>query len=482
MMRSRHCRRVFLATVVVLLLASAPAAGQEMTGLQAAAALEKAMVDVIAKSEKSVVAVARARKGDAESRLTDPSFIPNEFGTGVVIDRRGLILTNLHVLGKVDKNEYAVWIDRRPHRATVKATDPWSDLAILEIEADSLTPIMLGDASALKKGQIVIALGNPYAIARDGDVCATWGIVSNLSRKAPPVPDPDRPGGKKTTLHHYGTLIQTDARLHLGTSGGALLNLKGQMVGLTTSLAARAGYEKSVGYAIPVDATFKRVLKSLKEGREVEFGFLGVGPGVGPTDLSYHDRRQGKHGVRVTRVVAGTPAATAGLRDDDVITHIDDRPVYDADDLILQVSAKPVETVVQLTVQRGEGRSVRKVQKKATLSKKAPDPDRPAVATEGQIRWRGMKIDYATAIPGFQRHSYIGRIDPDGCVAVVDVDRGSPAFEAGLRTGMFISHVGRTRVATPRQFHAAVADKRGSVWLRFSPGPRDPVTRAVAPE
>ena len=95
-------------------------------------------------------------------------------------------------------------------------------------------PIKFGDATKLKKGQIVIALGNPYAIARDGQASASWGIVANLTRKDGPwLPEADeRPGPARPTLHQYGTLIQTDARLNLGTSGGALLNLKGEMVGL----------------------------------------------------------------------------------------------------------------------------------------------------------------------------------------------------------------------------------------------------------
>ncbi len=115
-----------------------------------------------------------------------------------------------------------------------------------------MTPIALGNAAELKKGQIVISLGNPYAVARDGQASAAWGIVSNLGRKAPATPSESDPSGRPT-LHHYGTLIQTDAKLNLGTSGGPLLNLKGEMVGLSVVLAAAAGYEAAGGYAIPVD-------------------------------------------------------------------------------------------------------------------------------------------------------------------------------------------------------------------------------------
>jgi len=443
--------------------------------------MEKTFIEAIAKAEKSVVAIARAREDTGASKLTDPNFIPNEFGTGVVVDRQGLILTNLHVLGDPKRNEYAVWLSRRPYRATVKATDPWSDLAVLSIEADKLTPIEFGDADDLRKGQIVITLGNPYAIARDGEVSAGWGMISNLSRKAPPLPDSTRPSGKKETMHHYGTLIQTDARLHLGTSGGALLNLKGQMIGLTTSLAARAGYEKSVGYAIPVDSTFKRAIETLKQGREVEYGLLGVVPGTGSSDISYHDRRLGRHGVRVTDVFNGTPAKRAGVEREDIITHVDGRPVFDSDSLILEVGRLPVMKNVRLTIRRGSERSVRVMQPVVELSKKAPVAERPAVVTNGIRTWRGMRVDYATAMPGFQRRSYVGEIDPAGCVAVVAVEPDSPAFQAGCCRGVFVSHVAGRRVSNPDEFHAAVSKKTDPVSLRVSTQTGSYVTQTVKP-
>ena len=142
----------------------------------------------------------------------------------------------------------------------------------------NLQPITFGDAATLKKGQIVIALGNPYAIARDGQPSASWGIISNLQRQAPSPRDGTRPSDGRETLHHFGTLIQTDARLELGTSGGALVNLKGEMIGLTTSLAALSGYERPGGFAIPVDDDFRRALETLKTGRLPDYGFLGVAP------------------------------------------------------------------------------------------------------------------------------------------------------------------------------------------------------------
>src|SRR5262249_18786288 len=153
-----------------------------------------------------------------------------------------------------------IWSRRKAYDAKVKAADPRSDLALLEIaegsERGEFVPVRWGSSAKLRRGHFVITLGNPYAIARDGEVCAGLGIVSNLARKAAPVSGESNPRASKPTLHHFGTLVQTDAKLPLGTSGGALLNLDGEMVGLTTAMAAGAGYDQAAGYAIPVDEAF----------------------------------------------------------------------------------------------------------------------------------------------------------------------------------------------------------------------------------
>src|SRR4051812_44410852 len=228
--------------VVALIALSRGSPAQDPSPLATASAMQKLVTEAIERAEKSVVAIARVRKNeggeqrgggdtplDVERPLeridpTDPRFIPTEFGTGVVIDAGGLVLTNHHVLGNVRQAEFYVWISRKPYRATVKAADPWFDLALLKVEGAGLKPMPLGDGHSLKKGEFVIALGNPYAIARDGQPSASWGIVSNLQRQAPPPRTATRSQDGRETLHHYGTLIQTDVRLELGSSGGALVN------------------------------------------------------------------------------------------------------------------------------------------------------------------------------------------------------------------------------------------------------------------
>ncbi|MEK6234581.1 MAG: trypsin-like peptidase domain-containing protein, partial [Planctomycetales bacterium] len=303
---------ILLTAILAALVASPQASAQEeteVTGLQVALAMEQATVAAIAKCEKSVVSIARIRRDFFNDNQlgrfnafnqggiragprdpdSEPDFIPSRFGTGVIIDSTGKILTNYHVVDEFfsrDENEIVgdvedkliVWThERRPYNAHVLAADPRSDLAGLQLDfkddrvrkAANLTPIPMGDGSAVKKGQFVIALGNPHAIARDGSPSASWGIVANVARKLDPGPG-IKPNGepKRWMLYHHGQMIQTDAKLNLGTSGGALINLRGEMIGLTSSLAALAGFDQAAGYAIPVNESFRWIVDRLKDGKE----------------------------------------------------------------------------------------------------------------------------------------------------------------------------------------------------------------------
>jgi serine protease Do len=475
-------QRAVTVLAIGLAIASATHAQERSASpSEVVAALEQAVIDAVAKAEKSVVAIARVRKDDGAPQAlppeppaieffrgkadpTDPGFVPTEFGTGVVIDAKGLIVTNYHVLGDVKAADFFVWLARKPYPAKVKAADPWLDLAVLQVEADNLRPMTLGNARELKKGQFVIALGNPYAIARDGQPSASWGLVSNLSRQAPAPRAGTRPSEGRETLHQWGTLIQTDARLELGSSGGALVNLKGEMVGLTTSLAALAGYERPGGFAIPVDDDFRKALETLKTGRLPDYGFLGVAP----KSLLAADRQRDRFGTLVEDVVPATPAAVAGILPGDLITHLGGEPVWDDLDLIRRVSGQPAESVLLLTVERGgtPAKRGKKMEFKVVLSKKRLESARPPFAEIAGKPWRGLHVEYATAAPLFREHSR--DLDPAGCVGVVEVDRDSPAWKAGLRPGDFVSHVGKTRVATPGQFHAAASKIAGDVPLKLT--------------
>ncbi len=454
------------------------------------AALEDALSGAIGRAEKSVAAIAlipRTPPGsamrwedrpDAFGRRVsppvqpgpmDPDFTPNQYATGVVIDPNGLILTAFHALPE-NCEYYVTTPDRKIYRAALKGADPRSDLAVLSIDAKGLTPIAFGDGQRVRKGQIVIALGNPYAIARDGQASASWGIISNVARKAPPQPDENDPVGK-IALYHFGALIQTDAKLNLGTSGGALVNLQGEMIGLCVSLAAVAGYETAAGYAIPVDATFRRVVETLKTGREVEYGYLGVRrtSGGGPPS----EGADGP-GVRVEDLVPGSPAHRSGLRVGDVIRTVNGKPIYDFDSLVLEVGKLPVEARVRLEVSRdGRTTPIEVVLSKYPIRGRKVVSQRPPA-------WRGLWVDYLTGVVDATGRPMFTALPFDLGVAVTEVQEGSPAWQAGLRAGMVISHVGRTPVRTPREFQEAVARQSGPVEVRLADEPDQPV-RIIPP-
>ncbi len=466
-------------------IAQQPVSQPPTTALDAAVALEEAFVDSIARAERSVVAITRYRlppSGNVPRDNGAPPFAPgssrsedrapHEFATGVIIDPQGYILTNYHVLGNPAQNAYKVWINRKPYEAVdvrlaneIKAGDPWTDLAVLKIDAQGLEPITFGDTKSLRKGQIVIALGNPYGIARDGQVSASWGIISNLSRPFPPSSNALQDGPGEESLYQYGGLIQTDAKLNMGTSGGALVNLKGEMIGLITALAASEGYERSMGFAIPVDDVLRRTVETLKSGRKAEFGFLGVSS----SDLSDSMLRAGQHGAQVTHVAAGTPAAMARLKENDIITEIDGRAIHDRASLMHDLGRQPVGGEIQLTVERGSqlGRRGRVIRTSAILSKRHIDTSRPAYAQIEEPPWRGMQVDYATALPQDLLQQAIQTAMPNGSLAAITVEQDSPAWRSGLRAGAVFTHVDRRRVTKPAEFLAAVADQDGLVRIKL---------------
>jgi S1-C subfamily serine protease len=340
----------------------------------------------------------------------------------------------------------------------------------LRIEAKGLTPIPLGDGSAAKKGQIVIALGNPYAIARDGQVSASWGIVSNLGRKSSP--PTGQPGDSTGSLHQFGTLIQTDARLDLGASGGPLINLAGEMIGLTTSLAALSGNETHAGFAIPVDDVFRRAVETMKPGREVQYGLLGVIP----ENLTPRDRSEGLTGVVVSAVSEGTPAAKAGIEAADWITALNGQAIQDTDDLMLKLGRHGVGETVRLTVNR----TGREFESEVQLAKFFVRDWKVSSATP--TIWRGMQVDYSNAVAGNTVFEEFGGVMSEGCVVVTAVDENSPAWQAGFRRGDFIARVEGSPLETPDDFFAAVANRAGNVTLHMPAAIAEKPARVVSAE
>jgi serine protease Do len=512
------CRAFLLAAVVSRVVLGcwtwhSRACAQDPGGLAAAAAIQDTFVKVIESAEKSVVSISRDRRssvphvenrpfipgrGQQEPSPSDPNWVPNEFGSGIVIDRNGLILTNYHLVrggaveGKPDqKAEQTLYVrlpDRRGFEARIFAADPRSDLAVLKIPAPDLVPLKVGATMPLRKGQLVIALGNPYAIARDGSASATWGIIGNVSRQAMLEGDRlDPEVQRKQTVHHLGTLLQIDTRLELGTSGGALLNLRGELIGMTTSLAAIVGYEKSAGFAVPFDDSMKRIIESLRQGKEVEYGFLGIQPGeitpaqaASPDWASIFARIRQNGAARIDSIVPNLPAHRGGLAEGDLVLKVNDKPIYNQNDLMREVGLVAPGTTAKIRIFRPlPPQDVgRELEIDVEVGKWPVIDEEGIIATHPvHEQWQGIIYDYSTARKRFLPVSTL-RLPPS--VRVMEVKPGSQAAAKGILPGDLITHVKGIPVRSPREFAEAVENATGQVTLKIStPSDRSAIDRDV---
>ena len=461
-------KRAYGAAMAVVLMCGAAAwSAERLGGADALTALEDAIVRAAARAEKSVVVVGRlARRRESEGPLvhpswtdpTDPGFRPSDVGSGVVVDADGLILTNEHVVAAVDPaHPPVIWThlsDGRRVVGRVWAADPRSDLAVVRVPVRGLTPIRMGDGGRVRRGQIVLALGNPLASAHDGRVSVSWGIVSNLSRR--------QPAGEPSLLHYYGTLIQTDARLNVGTSGGALVNIRGEMIGLTTALGALGGADEGVGYAIPMDRRIKTIIGTLKQGREVRYGYLGIVPKEITPAADTPPGATAVGGVEAQVVDPTAPAGRAGMKSGDVIVRLDGHAVRSTRELVLTVGAMPVGHVCRVDVMRGG----RPLGLKVTLGKYPVSPAARVIAARREPDWRGLRVDVRTAYPRLERRVR----HPEAATIVTVVRKGSPADAGGLRPGMLMLKVGNRPVGSPAEFHRIVAKLKGHVTVQTDQG------------
>ncbi len=406
--------------------------------------------------------------------LSDPNNVPESYGSGIVLDdKNGLILTMAHVIRNATKI-YVRLSGGRGSWADIHASDPRSDLAVLRLidRVPNLKALALGDGGKLRKGDFLLSLSNPFAAGvRDGSPSASWGMVSNLRRRATGVLSDVLPGERNATvpLYCFNTLIQTDTRLNLGCSGGALLNLQGELVGLSSSLAGVAGGETPGGYGVPLDGGVRRIIEVLLRGEEVEYGFLGV-------YLMRADRAP-EGFVRITGLVPGGPAARGdlhgpqarnlrfqgGFGDEagDLILSINGVPVRSNDDLFLTVGMHLAGSTVRVEVADKPDGPRRTCS--VTLAK-FPSLG-PIVASKRPSARAGLYVDWTStmAVPFLRRAQPI----PEG-VVIREVVAGSPASKADLQPDTIIAKVGGQRVTNPAEFYRIMGKARGPTELTLT--------------
>ncbi|KAA0220163.1 MAG: PDZ domain-containing protein [Planctomycetota bacterium] len=282
--------------------------------------------------------------------------IRENHGTGFILSSDGLIVTNHHVVRGVE-GVGVILHDGREFDARVIGTDSRSDLAMLDIEAEHLKPVRLGDAGSVRVGQWAIVVGNPFGLAAiKGGGSVTVGTVSALGRDMT-AELADRRG---INAVYYGNLIETSAPINPGNSGGPLFNLEGEVVGIVTAIESSSGANEGVGFAIPIDRYSLRIIDGLKQGGEVRYGYIGLQSAPEARESRLRRAATGETaapGAVIGYVEPNQPAARADLRANDRIITFNGEKVQDFDHLIRLVGATPAGTEAQVEFVR-DGRTM----------------------------------------------------------------------------------------------------------------------------
>ncbi len=327
-------------------------------------ALERAFVKLAGEVRPGVVAIQTyyvhpRGEGDEQPEDAGKSIkIPVNRGSGFIIDADGFIATNRHVLE--DANDFTVVLDNgRRYDAVVRQTDIRGDLAVLKIDAPDLQPVRWGDLADVRVNQWTFAVGNPFGLANNhGRMSVTYGTVTALGRSL------QNRLAVNPNLQYYGDLIETSSSINPGNSGGPLFNIDGEVIGIVTAIETASGFNEGTGFAIPVNNNTRWILDTLKTGKTVRYGFLGVTV----DDVSTPRVRRvvdGRlyRGARIRTISAPDgPASTAGLEPGDIVLAVDGAPVENADHLVRLVAFTPAGTDVEVTYLR------RTVKRKATVT------------------------------------------------------------------------------------------------------------------
>jgi serine protease Do len=348
-------------------------------------------------------------------------------GSGFVIDKNGFILTNYHVVEKTDEIKVVLENDKE-YDAEVVGKDAKTDLALIKISPDApLKPLPLGDSDALKVGDWVVAIGNPFGLEHT----VTAGIVSAKYRRI--------------GMDSYSNFIQTDASINPGNSGGPLLNTRGEVVGINSAIFSQSGGSIGIGFAIPVNLA-RDLLPQLKKGKVVR-GWLGVMIQQITPELQEKLDLKDQKGALVADVTAGGPAEKAGIQRGDVIVSYDGREVREMNELPMMVGSTPVGREVEVEILRKGRKKVIEVEI-GKLNEEMETKEEPSESRSDL----GMRVEEITP----ELAQKLNLSEQSGLV-VVDVDPSSPAAEAGIRPGDLILEVDQKEVDSLDQYWDAIS-------------------------
>ena len=442
------------------LMRAAPAGAAMAVHMADRAATVPTLAPIIKEIGPTVVNIAvtghtKARKNPL---LTDPYLrryfdLPRQpterqfrsVGSGVIIDaKRGLVLTNYHVIEQADRITVGLR-DGRKIIAKLVGQDPDADLAVIEIAPARLKAAKIGDSDKMQVGDYVVALGNPFGIGQT----VTSGIVSAVGRSG-------------LGIKGYEDFIQTDASINPGNSGGALVNLRGELIGINTAIVDPGGGSVGIGFAIPINTALEIMDQLVKFGH-VRRGHLGATVADLTPDLAEAMRLTIRRAAVVTQIAPQSAAAAAGLKPGDVIVAINGKPVSGTGKFNSRIGVLTEGEKIMIDILRG-GRA-------QTIAATLGPRDRPApVTSEADPRGLGRIDDrLGAALLGTIREGSpnFGRIEG---VEILQADRGSAAFKAGIRSGDIITTANNTRVRTLDDFANVLRGKPSVLLLNITRG------------
>lgn len=362
------------------------------------------------------------------------SFRKEGSGTGFIVDKNGYILTNNHVIEKADRIRVKLNGDDEEYRGKVIGYDAETDLAVLKVDAKRpLVPVQIGNSDGVVVGDWAVAIGSPFGL----QATVTAGIVSATGRDLP-------------TSQQFQHFLQTDAAINPGNSGGPLLNIRGEVIGINTMIATTSGSYEGIGFALPSNMAVRVYNDIIRQGRVIR-GSIGISWDRRNSQTDTLQAFGFNHGVIVEGVSRLGPAAKAGIKPDDVILALNDKPVKDGDDLVTKVADMPVGSTGLFTVDRNGKRMDIKVniEERASVWKERPEfaggqsvaPDRPDSPLQGKF---GITITRLSE----KERADLGIAGDEG-VRIVSVNSGSFADDIGLQEGDAIISIDRQPITSP---------------------------------
>ncbi|MEM6533842.1 MAG: DegQ family serine endoprotease [Myxococcota bacterium] len=450
----------------VLLPGPAFASTTERQGAVIADVAERVVPSVVNVSTEKVAKRTRQR-----GPFNDPFFrqffgdrfrqMPQErreqsLGSGVIVDDSGVILTNNHVIDGASTIRVTL-SDGREFEAEKVGTDPESDIGVLKLkeEVADLEALSFGNADSLRLGDIVLAVGNPFGVGQT----VTMGIVSAKGRANVGIVD-------------YEDFIQTDAAINPGNSGGALVNSRGELVGINTAILSRSGGYQGIGFAIPSNMA-KQIMDSLLTDGTVSRGFLGISIQNVDRNLAEAMGLEDTRGVLVGGVNGGSPAEKGGLEAGDVIVSVDGEAVSNTGELRNAIALAGAGESVRLDIVRAQSRMTLTVQ----LGEK-PGAAKPAAQGRAESPDKMSAGLTVGSLDAQTRERFrLGEGAELGAVVVLEVERGSPAATAGIRPGDLIRKAGSIDIRKPADLKRALGDGKRVIPVLVQ---RGDVTQFVA--